>query len=288
MASWLMALAGCASVPTGPAQSTVPAEPDALATAALQSLGMPDSAVRDPAQALQYAREAAALAPQRADLALLQMRLCEERPACEAHPSQTQLRRLAPGNGIVWLQPLLAAQRRQDAAEQAVILQALSQAQDFNLYWNTLVARTAPLMARQSGMPLNRSLGQANALVSNLIPHLQPVNDACDEVQIREPLVRAQCERIAQALQRSDTELMHTLGLRMAQRMAAPASLVSMELTERINTATYRQRAVESILVLQTDQEALAQQLLKLMASLPRESDVQNAILRWAGQPLTP
>lgn len=293
--SWLplvalvpMALAGCASAPSRPTQAAVPAEPDALAAAALQSLGTPDSAVRNPPQALEYAQDAAALAPQRADIALLHMRICEEEPTCQAQPLQARLRRLAPDNGIVWLQPLLTAQRRQDGAEQAVILQALSQAQDFNLYWNALVARVTPLMARESGMSLSRSLGQANTLAANLIPHLQPVNDACDDVQIRDPQIRAQCARIAQALQRSDTELMHTLGLRMAQRMAPPASQVMLQLTERINIATYRQRAVESILALQTDQEALAEQLLKLMGSLPRESDVQDAVLRWAGQPLSP
>src|SRR5690606_2872456 len=171
---------------------------------------------------------------------------------------------------------------------QAVILQAMSQAQNFNLYWNPLVAAIAPHIARHSGMSLSQSLRQANILAANLIPQLQPVHDACSDMQIREPQTRAHCEAIAQALQRSDTELMHILGLRMAQRMATPASLVAMNLTERINTATYRQRAVDAILDLQTDQEALAEQLLKLMASLERESDLQNAILRWAGQPLTP
>lgn len=287
-ALWLLALAGCATTPSGPATPVVAAQPDALAAAALQNLGTPDSAVRDPVQALEYARQASELAPQRPDLALLQLRLCEEQPNCEPQPLQVQLRRLAPGNGIVWLRPLQAAQQRQDTAEQAVLRQALAQAQDFNLYWNGLIAAATPQLARHSGMSLSRSLSQANLLAGSLIPPVQPINDACSDIEIRDPQARAECEAIAQALQRSDTELMHTLGLRMAQRMATPASRVSMALTERINTAVYRQRAVEAILALQTDEEAFAEQLINLMSRLPRESDVQNAILRWAGQPLIP
>src|SRR5690606_5242761 len=117
---WLLALAGCASTPSGPAAPVVARNPDAMAAAALQNLGTPGSTARDPVQALEYARQAVELAPQRADLVLLQLRLCEEQPNCDPQPLQVQLRRLAPGNGVVWLRALQAAQLRQDTAEQAV------------------------------------------------------------------------------------------------------------------------------------------------------------------------
>src|SRR5690606_21297066 len=203
-------------------------------------------------------------------------------------PLQVQLRRLAPGNGVVWLRALQAAQLRQDTAEQPVLLQTLGQAQDFNLYWNTLVGAAPPYLAHHSGISLSRSLSQAIPLARTVIPPIQPINDACSDSEIRAPQTRAHCEGIAQALQRGDTELMHSVGLRMAQRMATPASRVSMALTERINTAVYRQRSVEAIMELQTYVDAFAEQLIHLMSTLPRESDVQNAILRWAVQPLIP
>src|SRR5690606_25765245 len=101
---WLLALAGCASTPSGTSTSDVAQEPDALAAAAMQSLGTPDSALRDYNRALEYGRQAAALAPRRADLALLLLRLCEYQSNCQTQPIRAQLRRLAPDNGIVWLQ----------------------------------------------------------------------------------------------------------------------------------------------------------------------------------------
>lgn len=141
----LFVLAACASQepqrrPKASAASTQTASgnPDELAGDALQAL-----ADGDGQRALAAIARANVLATKRPDLAWLHARICMLSPGCEPEPVEARLRNLAPDNGVVWLGPLARAQTRHDKRVEDQILEAMSRAQRFDLYWTGLVWRLA-------------------------------------------------------------------------------------------------------------------------------------------------
>ena len=105
---------------------------DELAGDALQAL-----AESDAQRALAAIARANLVAQNRPDLAWLHARICMLTPGCEPEPIEARLRKLAPDNGVVWLGPLARAQARQDKRVEEQILEAMSRAQRFDLYWTT-------------------------------------------------------------------------------------------------------------------------------------------------------
>ncbi|WP_129641730.1 hypothetical protein [Peristeroidobacter agariperforans] len=297
----VLLLSACASSP--PQQSTSNARPapgegdaDQMAATAVALWGA--SPVTNGSQALSQIQKAAQAAPERPEILWLHLRLCTEVPGCEPQPIEARLRKLDPDNGAVWIGPLARAQARGDARAEAQILDMMSQAADFNIYWTTTVARLTPAVSR---MPIATSTAQAvptpltNAMNVTIgwlsalaIPALRPVTAACDEQDVREPETRVRCERVAKALQNSDTALVEGLGLGLAQRLAIPDSAAAMQVTDKIQTLRHQNQAAGAVVAAQVEKEKFSEQMLKLMDQLKKEQDVSRAILRWAGQPLTP
>jgi hypothetical protein len=266
---------------------------DELASDALQAL-----AERDGQTALTAIARANLVAPNRPELAWLHVLICSTTPACDPAPIEARFRKLAPDNGVVWLGPLARAQARQDRRVADQILEAMSSAQRFDLYWTTLVwrlteARNAkappPDTPAASPLPLTQALdGTTEALSAAVVPAFKPLNTACAADRIQDPPTRTRCERIAQAMQRSDTTLVEGLGLGMAQQLAAPGTPAAVVLDERVSTLSYRSQAAGAVVRSQVEHDKFSEQMIELMKKLPREQDVALAILRWAGQPLLP
>ena len=292
-------LAACASAPsqkstvaTGSAGS---GNADELAASALITWG---GDVTKSSQALAQIQRAAQSAPQRPDLLWLEARLCMDTPGCEPESIEAQLRKLDPGSGAVWLGPLARAQARKDTRTEDQILEVMSKATHFNVYWTTLVARLTPPVSRSpvatsvaqpAPTPLTNALNSTIGYLSRVTTQaFLPLSIACDAQQVREPGRRVRCDRIAQVLQKSDTTLAEGVGLGIAQRLAAPNSAVSMQITEKINTLSHQNQTSGSIVAAQVEKDKFSDQMLKLMGESKREQDVFRAILRWAGQPLTP
>jgi hypothetical protein len=292
-------LAACAGSPTQKAPAPVrvagSGNPDELAASALTTWGG-DSAKSS--QALALIERAAQSAPQRPELLWLQARICSETPGCEAEPLEAQLRQLDPGSGAVWLGPLARAQARKDAHTEEQILEAMTKAGHFNVYWTTLVARLTPPVSRSpvatavaqpAPTPLTNALNSTVGYLSRMMTRaFTPLSSACDAQHVREPGRRVRCDRIAQILQKSDTTLAEGVGLGIAQRLAVPNSVVSMQIVEKINTLSHQNQSSGAIVAAQVEKEKFSDQMLKLMSESKREQDVSKAILRWAGQPLTP
>jgi hypothetical protein len=292
-------LAACAGSPTQ--KSTAPASvagsgnADDLAASALTLWGGDRSQA---SQALAQIQRAAQSAPQRPELLWVQLRICMDVPACEPESIEAQLRKLDPGSGAVWLGPLARAQARKDTRTEEQILEAMGKAAHFNVYWTTLIARLTPpvshspvatSVAQPTPTPLTNALNTTIGYLSRLTTQaFTPVSVACDAQQVREPGRRVSCERIAQILQKSDTTLAEGVGLGIAQRLTAPNSAASMQITEKINTLSHQNQASGTIVAAQVEKEKFSNQMIKLMSELKREQDVSRAILRWAGQPLTP
>jgi hypothetical protein len=61
-----------------------------------------------------------------------------------------------------------------------------------------------------------------------------------------------------------------------------------MQIIDKINTLSHQNQTSGSIVAAQVEKDKFSDQMLKLMSESKREQDVFRAILRWAGQPLTP
>ena len=295
----LLALSACASQnpQRGTAATTASARttgnPDQLADDALQAL-----ADGDGQGALAAIARANLIAPNRPELAWLHVRICAVSPGCEAEPLEARLRKLAPDNGIVWLGALARAQGRHDKRVEDQVLEAMSRAQRFDLYWTSLVwrlstargARTPPPTTPNTPFqPLTQALDKTTgALSTAVVPAFQPLSTACALDRTQDPATRTRCERIAQAMQSSDTTLVEAIGIGIAQRLATPASPAATVLEERAATLSYRTQAAGAVVRSQVEREKFSTQMIELMKKLPREQDVSVAILRWAGEPLLP
>ncbi len=297
----VLLLAGCASAPPEPAGNSAPApaggdDVDQIAASALALWGT--NAASNGSQALSQIRQAAKAAPTRADIQWLHLRLCIETPGCEPQAIETQLRKLDPTNGAVWLGPLARAQQRGDALAEEQILEVMTKAADFDVYWTSLVARLSPPLSRTSvatavAQPIPTPLTNAmNATVSWLsslaTPAFAAVSTACDEQHVRDPATRVRCEQIAQALQKSDTTLAEGIGLGISQRLTIPDSASAFQVREKVATLRHQNQASGAVIAAQVEKDKFSEQMLKLMSQLKKEQDVSRAILRWAGQPLTP
>lgn len=267
-----------------------------MAAAALALWGT--NAAANGSQALSQIQKAVQAAPERPELLWLHLRLCTEVPGCEPQSIEAQLRKLDPGSGTVWLGPLARAQTRRDARAEAQILDMMTKAAHFNVYWTTLVAKLSPSLSRT---PIATSAAQAvptpltnatNATIGWLsslaTPAFRSVSLACDEQHVREPETRVRCQQIAQVLQKSDTTLAEGLGLGIEQRLAVPNSGASLQVTQKIQTLRHQNQAAGALVAAQVEKDKFSEQMLKLMEKLTKEQEVSRAILRWAGQPLTP
>jgi hypothetical protein len=275
------------------ATRTLSGNADDLAGDALRALAESDGQT-----ALAAIARANLIAQNRADLAWLHVRICALTPGCEAAPIEARLRKLAPDNGVAWLGQLARAQARQDKRVEEQILETMSRAQRFDLYWTTLVwrlsvARSAKAPAAgtpgASPTPLTEALDRTTEVLSAaVVPAFKPLTAACESNRTQDPAMHTRCDRIAQAMQNSDTTLVEGLGLSMAQNLATPASPAAIVLDERVATLSYRSQAAGAIVRSQVERDKFSAQLIELMKKLPREQDVSLAILRWAGQPLLP
>jgi hypothetical protein len=249
-------------------------------------------------EALSQIQQAAKAAPDRPEIQWLHLRLCIEVPGCEPQPIETRLRKLDPSSGSVWLGALARAQARGDTPAADQILEAMSKAAHFNVYWTKLIASLSPPLSRGpigTSVPqplptpltnsMNATIGWLSALATTAF---KSVSAACDAQHVAEPATRVRCQQVAAALQKSDTTLAEGLGLGIAQRLAVPNSANALQLAQQVQTLRYQNQAAGSVVAAQVEKEKFSEQMLKLYAALNREQDVARAILRWAGQPLTP
>lgn len=295
----LVLLSACAGSPTQKATTVAPAgggsNADEMAANALLLWG---GGGANASQALAQMQQAAQSAPQRPELVWLYLRLCVEVRGCEPQPIEAQLRKLDPSSGAVWLGPLARAQASRDASTEEQILEVMSKANHFNVYWTTLISQLTPPLSRSPAAtsvaqpvptPLTNALNATVGWLSSLATSaFKSVTAACDEKHVRDPGTRVRCEQIAQALQKSDTTLAEGMGLGIAQRLAIPNSANSLQLTQKVAILRHQNQASGSVVASQVEKEKFSEQMLKLMAQLKKEQEVARAILRWAGQPLTP
>ena len=100
---------------------------------------------------LDLAARAVAAAPQRADLAFLQLQLCASAPECDTAPLEARLAQIDPDNGMAWTYALIRADHANLNAPWRAAREALARSQRINLYWNPIVSHLTVAAAGRQG-----------------------------------------------------------------------------------------------------------------------------------------
>lgn len=291
---------GCGSSPpqqartAGPPQRSTPtgSQGDAIVAALRAS-----QVERNPARAIAHIQTALEQAPERKELVWLAARLCVDVPRCEPEVYESRLRKLDPGNGVVWMGPLADAQARGDDAAETQILEALSRESRFDVYWNTLLAQGALALSAQAREPAPKMLNGplANAIIevsgwltAVAMPSFTSIANACSHERTRVAAVAERCRNVSKVLQNGDTYAAEAVGLGIAQRAARADSPSIVALAEHAAVLSYQHDTAGEILGYQVEREKMSAERIELMKKLRREQDVSIAVLKWAGVPLTP
>lgn len=301
-----MVMQACASPKTGnPAAAAKPASTSAKRTppAAIASTDLLLAEAlrqylnnRDAPQAMAMAQLAVQRSPDRADALWLELQMCEGTPGCQPEPLEAQLRKLDPTNSLVWLGPLDRALQRNDLAAADQIMEVIARSQRLDLGWNAMVVKLSTALADrtrntapENKMPLGEGLNETVGLLSRLaLPAFQPLSDICNARRLGDRLVAARCLLVSALLQRGDTYISESMGLGIAQRLAAAETGENAKVEQRIAVARYQRDTAGEIIASQVEREKFTVEMLELMKKQRREQDVFIAIIRWSGRPLTP
>ena len=211
--------------------------PDSLAAGAL--LEIPVSGFAD-ATALELATRAVALAPQRTDLALLQLQLCENAPGCDAPSLEAHLRQLDPENGITWTYALQRADREDRPADWAAARDGLARSRRMDLYWNRTVSHLASAMSGRAGFDSGAALVEVIGIEAAVGTAFQSVSRMCQAQEIQQPDTLLQCRRIAAAFRQGDTGLVEAYGSSLALRLWPEGSAERLEILSERRALRYR------------------------------------------------
>jgi hypothetical protein len=212
-------------------------DPDSLGAGALVAgslSGFGDSA------ALDLAARAVAAAPDRTDLALLQVQLCESAPACDPLPLEKHLRLLDPENGITWTYALLRADREQRPADWELARGGLAQSKRVTVYWNHTVSHLAKAMAGKAGFDAGAAVAEVIGIEAALLSALDPISRACQAQETQRPDVLGQCRRIAAAFRQGDTSVVEANGSSLALRLWPAGSAERLEVIKERQVLRYR------------------------------------------------
>jgi hypothetical protein len=212
-------------------------DPDSLAAGALVEASLSGFGS---STMLTLAARAVAGAPERPDLALLELQLCERASACDPLPLEKHLRGLDPENGITWIYALLRADREQRPPDWEVARGGLAQSKRVNVYWNHTVSHLASAMAGKAGFDSGAAVAEVISIESTLMNALQPIARACQAQEIQRPDVLGQCRRIAAALRQGDTSLVEADGSTLALRLWPEGSAEHLEVVKERRVLRYR------------------------------------------------
>src|SRR5262245_16922317 len=221
-------LTACATPGGSPAADKAPAPPkpstpDEVVAAVISPVGTP----KNFAAAFTPVQNAVAAAPDRADLAWLQLRLCVATEGCDPTPIEARLRKLDPKNGAAWLGPLERAQQHHDAQAEAQVLEALGRSEYVDIYWTSLSSHLTAALANltRKGNPQARAVytlslaDTASWLGAIAIPSFASIATACSAEGMQDVVMANRCARVGQVFERGDTIIGEGVGLGIAERL---------------------------------------------------------------------
>jgi hypothetical protein len=274
---------------------------DSLATAAALSFVGPATRLKTDSAALKLAAvdlavKASELDPENPSIGWLRLQLCANTPGCDIRDAATSMRWVDADNAAAWLPTLAVAQKEKDAIEVDRILGDMAQGVRFDLYSNrTVVLLFDALKKAGSGFPdkylpsdlsrLSEAMLVANA---EIVPSFTPLLNACRDSAATER--RESCLKLSKIMQRGDTVVAQLAGFSIEKRLSPPDSREARVNAEHRHVLEWRASTANQfdVPLLPWLKNARARGRVAQMRAMPREEDVDIAIMRARKMPLEP
>jgi hypothetical protein len=238
------------------------------------------------------------LDPKRADLAWLAVRLCNIAADCDAAGPEKHLREIDPGNGIGLIGALTSAQRKNDVAAIDSALTAIAGSDHFYVYFDPLVAATAPELAAArhggAGQPFGKELARATAdmigvIAASVLPPSQSFSYSCQGMVLEQVSGRLErCRKAAQAFERADAFIVEGLGLSLQQRLWPLDSAEGRAITAKRRVFQYRLEEYSRLSISASKVDEIPPDLVEVFRSHEREQDAALVYFARAGVPADP
>jgi hypothetical protein len=273
---------------------TVLGTADSLATAAvLKQFG----AETDDGSYALVAR-AVGLAPGRGDLAWLAVRFCNIAADCDPAVPEQHLHAVDPGNGVVLMGALTRAQSKNDASAIDSTLDAIGNSERFHVYFDPLVAATAPELARVghsgSGPPSRKELARATVemigvIAASVLPPSPAFSSSCKGMPLQEVDGRLErCQRAARAFEHADTFIVEGLGLSLQQRLWPIDSAEGRAVTAKRRVFQYRLEEYSRLGISASNFAEFPTDVVDVFRTHDREQDAALVYFAKAGIPADP
>ena len=274
----------------------------ALATAAALTFvgGGPPRSKADTAKAaataVNMALKAAELAPDDPTISWLRLHLCANALACDIRNAATTMRWIDADNAAAWLPTLAGAQKEGDKVQVDRVLADMALATRFDLYGNrSTVMMYGALRRSRVQFPaeylpsdlsrVREAMGIAGATV---MPSFSSLINACRDAATMER--REDCLRLSKTMQKADVVLTQLVGFAVEKGLTSNDSKEQRIIAERRRLLEWRASAANfsDNPLLPWLRNARARSRLAKMRAMPREEDVDIALLKEHGIPLEP
>ncbi len=236
--------------------------------------------------------DAVRLAPQRAELAWLAVRLCDTSESCDARQTEQHLRAVDPDNAAGWIGELGRAQRGNDPVAIDAALDAIGRAQAFRVYFEPLVvATTAQLIAiRGPGEQMPGAAARASMTMTMIgvvagavLPGTRIFSYSCQGYELQVNGRRARCQSAARVIERSDAYIVEGLGLSLQQKLWQEDTPEYAAISERRRLLQYRLEQYNQLPVSSSTPAEFPADYLDVAHQHAREQDVALVYLERAG-----
>jgi hypothetical protein len=237
------------------------------------------------------------LAPGRGDLAWLAVRLCNIAAECDPVAPEQHLHAVAPGNGVALIGALTRAQARNDAGAIDSALEAIGNSERFHVYFDPLVAATAPELAqvrhRGSGPPSRKELARATVemigvIAASILPPSQAFSLSCKGMPLQLDGRLQRCQRAARAFERADTFIVEGLGLSLQQKLWPLDSAEGRAVTAKRRVFQYRLEAYSRLSISASNFAEFPTDVVDVFRTHEREQDAALVYFAKAGIPADP
>jgi len=237
------------------------------------------------------------LAPDRAYLAWLAVRLCNIAPDCDPVIPEQHLHEVDPGNGVALMGALTRAQGKNDASAIDSALTAIGNSEHFHVYFAPMVAATAPELAmvrhRGSGPPSRKELARATVemigvVAASVLPPSQAFSSSCKGIALKLEGRLERCQQAARAFERADTFIVEGLGLSLQQRLWALDSPEGRAVTARRRVFQYRMEEYSRLPISASNFAEFPTDLIEVFRAHEREQDAALVYFARAGIPADP
>jgi hypothetical protein len=223
--------------------------------------------------------------------------LCSIASDCDPAAPEQHLHAVDPGNGVAFMGPLMRAQAKSDVTALDTTLTALGNSERFYVYFDPLVAATAPELAqvrhRGPGPPSRKELARATVemigvIAASVLPPLQASSSSCKGMALQLDGRLERCQRAAQAFERADTFLVEGLGLSLQQRLWPPDSAEGRAVTAKRRVFQYRLEEYSRLSISASNFAGFPTDVVDVFRTHEREQDAALVYFAKAGIPADP